>query len=297
VPDRKLDTDEYQSIKSLEEELISSQILDLRIKSDDGRNPINRIIEKYAVTSSFYTKPEVLEIVIKKLEKVLEKYIEQAGIRGKILGKKALNKYLEKSEIADRTQRQLRAIDLSNESKARRRLGVVLLKLKREKNLLQADLNIFKKTAKLAGFTDKQITRQLILIGKEKAGVVKRFQDNMKKVAAAAVRNETNSREIDEYLKKYPKNKYWQWIAISANPCPDCTYRAGKSLQYSEWLKIGLPNTGRTICNRWGAYCRCKLIPDPIANKRFPTLKEFKFNKKNLVLTTTKEERIIDRAK
>jgi len=51
------------------------------------------------------------------------------------------------------------------------------------------------------------------------------------------------------------------WILVSDNPCPDCIERSGMgALPRSEWVAMGLPGEGTTIC---GPRCHCHMVTVP----------------------------------
>ena len=113
-------------------------------------------------------------------------------------------------------------------------------------------------------------------------------------MAIAAARREAQSKSFDEYRQTADQNEEWEWITISAKPCPDCIERGGKVLSLDDWKAIGTPGDGRTIC---GSYCMCELIPVSISADMFPDQKSFKYDLKETVLTTAKELRLLNSAK
>ena len=230
--------------------------------------------------------------MIARLKKEIQKYTISANNEGRLLGAKALEKYLTKSELTDITQKKLADIMLGDDAFIKRRLRLSTMELARDTNILKADVRIFKAQGKIAGFTDKQTLSQLVLAGKEQEGAAQELARRLKRINITATRNARTAGELKSYLKIFPGKTPYQWIAISVKPCQDCSIRAGKVKTYEEWLtKYGIPNSGRTICNRWGAFCRCKLVPLPIAEKQFPTIKDFEFTPKTGVLTTARELR------
>lgn len=47
------------------------------------------------------------------------------------------------------------------------------------------------------------------------------------------------------------------WVLVSDNPCPDCIERAAMAARpRSEWVEMGLPGEGATIC---GPRCHCHM--------------------------------------
>jgi hypothetical protein len=56
----------------------------------------------------------------------------------------------------------------------------------------------------------------------------------------------------------YDINQEYTWeLGGSVKHCPDCLARAGMKMTYAEWVEIGTPRTGCTVC---GGYCQCELV-------------------------------------
>jgi hypothetical protein len=49
-----------------------------------------------------------------------------------------------------------------------------------------------------------------------------------------------------------------KWVINSFNTCPDCLVRNGLVKTYREWLALGMPKSGFSVC---GNNCKCDLIP------------------------------------
>lgn len=285
---------EVQNIKELEDELLQWQQLEIMLKSTDGREPIQKIINSYGTLASLYLNPDKMQKMIDEIKEAMKKYIEQSGYKGKILGKKAVEKYLLESERKDWSQKALAIISRTNERQAARRLDLALMQLEKEAGILKADINIFMAQAKIAGFTEKQILGQLVQAASDKVGIVDGFSKRVKSLTEAAMIREKSAKETDEYKKESLPDEEWVWITISASPCPDCQERAAKILPMDRWEKIGIPGAGRTICRQ---FCRCKLIPASIADRRFPNIREFNIDSEKLVLTTASEARVLEAKK
>ena len=57
-------------------------------------------------------------------------------------------------------------------------------------------------------------------------------------------------------------NQLMQWVSVgSPNICPDCSKRVGEIRTFQEWLSLGLPATGWSICRE---FCYCQIIPEDI---------------------------------
>ena len=282
--------DEFLNIKELSEEIAAQQAFEVAIKSD--RSKYSRTMRKYLGLPSLYSDPEKLDRMIDELEAVLAGYLKQSHSSGRILGQKKLNEFLEASERAERSSREIARIRKLTDRQAAKRLEIAFDELEKEAGILKADIKIYKKNAKLAGFTDKEILTQLSTAGRNKEGFAAGFEKRSKSVAAAAVRREEQQSELDQFRAEFSDSANFQWIAISVNPCPDCRARAGVIMTLREWMTLGIPGSGRTICGR---YCLCKLIPEQIADKMFPTVKEFRWSVESAVLLTPAEARKLKR--
>ncbi len=285
---------EIQAINSLESELIEIQKFENWLKSDDETNPIQKIVTFFAGKKSLYDDPKRMQKMIDELEKYLAVRAKIANRQARVLGKKALKSFLADSERKTRTQRQLGIITRANARQAKKRLNVAMMELKKNANILKADIEIFKANSKIAGFSTKETLAQLVRAAGDKEGLAQGFAKKVKSVTTAAIRRERSSAKIDEFRKSTPRNAQWQWITVSTKPCPDCEARAGRIMTFREWQKMGLPGSGRTIC---GKFCRCEFEPLDMAEDRFKTVKVFDFDKDKLVLTTASEERILNAKK
>ncbi len=57
-------------------------------------------------------------------------------------------------------------------------------------------------------------------------------------------------------------NQLMQWISVGTpRICSDCENRVGQVRSFQEWLDLGLPATGWSICRE---FCYCQLIPEGI---------------------------------
>jgi hypothetical protein len=147
---------------------------------------------------------------------------------------------------------------------------------------LKADIKIFQLNAKAAGFTDKEILKQLAAANDSEAGIVDAFAKRVQSVTSAAVQRERVQSEIDAFREEFPDSTDFQWITVSSSPCPDCEARAGTVMPYTDWMMIGVPGSGQTICGRW---CKCRLMPSTVADRMFPTVKSYKWDEETTVLT------------
>lgn len=277
---------EDQNIQALADALQRNQEIEIGIQGP--RSAMQQIITQYATIPSLYTDPAKLDALIRELEDVLERYVARANARGSAAASRAIADFMERAERRQLTTIQLDTVLRANARQVERRLALYVEELSKEAEILRRDIRIFIKNAQVAGFTQKQILSQLIEAANNKAGPVDAFAKRSKRVAALADRREVASAEIEKYRTMAKPGELWQWITVSTRPCPDCQPRAGKVFPYSEWVKLGIPGAGRTIC---GPACRCKLLPITVAEDMFPTVKEFTWNRRSTVLATAGELR------
>jgi hypothetical protein len=274
-----------ETIKDLQDEFAEFQRLENGILSD--KSPITKIINKH-LGSGLYSSELILDNMTKELEDYLRRLINKTNIKGKLLGQSALDKFMDKMEMKQLTAKKLAQISRLNAEQAARRANIALMNLEKNKVVFQKDIEILRETMKLSQFNDKEILTLMVKADKEGAGLAQVFEKNIKKLSVEAVRREKAFAEIEEYRKFADPDEDWQWITVSTTPCPDCQARAGVILKYNEWVNQGLPGAGRTVCAN---SCKCKLVPYSIAEEKFPELKQFKWDKEKLVLTTAGEAR------
>ena len=57
-------------------------------------------------------------------------------------------------------------------------------------------------------------------------------------------------------------NQLMQWVSVGTpSICSDCASRVGEVRTFQEWLDLGLPATGWSICRE---FCYCQIIPEDI---------------------------------
>ena len=278
---------ELQNIKKLEAELIDFQKLHVEVT---GESYIQTATTRMAGGTLLYTQTEKrIDKHIRVLERYLRSFVRQNNIEGRLYGTKAMKTYLSKEEAAILTQKQLIKIRKFNKNQANQRLDVLFEELKKQAGILKSDIAIYKKNARAAGMSSKEILSDLVKTGKNKTGQAQLFAKKMKMVASTAALRERNAAKIAAYSEKVKPTALWQWITISIKPCPDCEARAGIVLKMIEWQSRGLPGAGATICFR---RCYCQLIPWDVSKDLFPTVKVFDWNPKDLILTTPSDQRV-----
>ena len=243
-------------LENIEEYLRSLQKLEITLRDQTGNNPIHATIVKYAAMKAFYEDPAVLMKLKAELQTILAVVVKRSGNAGTLMGEKALERFISGKELSMEALRQKRLVTMLTDRQARDRMAVYLMSLEKETNILKADMQIYKMNAKIAGFTDQQTLEQLMSAGKDNVGLTAQFEKASEKMAIAAARREAQSKSFDEYRQAAGPNEEWEWITISAKPCPDCIERGGKVLSLDDWQTLGLPGDGRTIC---GSFCMCQL--------------------------------------
>ena len=57
-------------------------------------------------------------------------------------------------------------------------------------------------------------------------------------------------------------NQLMQWISVGTpRICTDCEARVGEIKTYQEWIDLGLPATGWSLCRE---FCYCQLLPSEV---------------------------------
>lgn len=275
-----------KQIANMQDEFMKLQHIEIGITGKDTKT--RKLLAKYALLPGLYTNSSKMEKLIEELEQIIADIAKTGRVRGKVMSQKTMQEYLDTSAKEMHTQRVLDAIDRANSRKAKKRMGLYVMELAREKNVLQSDIDVFFKRAEVAGYTEKEILKQLVLGAESDAGPVNAMAKRIQAVERDVLRREASAAEIDEYLKVAEPDEKWEWITISASPCPDCEIRAGVVMTFDEWNDHGLPGDGRTICR---ASCMCKLIPVSVADELFPEVKTFSWDKTSGVLTTAGEMR------
>ena len=57
-------------------------------------------------------------------------------------------------------------------------------------------------------------------------------------------------------------NQLMQWVSVGSDRiCSDCEGRIGQIESYQEWISLGLPATGWSLCRE---FCYCQLVPETV---------------------------------
>ena len=271
----------------MEEEYLKLQKIEFAIDSE--RTVLQKILDKFGITPTLYTQRNRQQALLDEIDQIIETIANTGRVRGEVMTEKAMRRYLEKGERTLQTDRELAKIDRLSISRAKARLSIYKRELQKEGAILEADIDLFFRRGKLAGFSERDLLKQLTRAAADKEGLVPAFGKRVRALEKAVLRREAASAKIDAYRRQYPKNDaLWQWITLSVKPCPDCIFRAGKTLTWREWQAIGLPGEGRTVCM---SHCHCDLHPLPVAEDLFPEVKEYKITKSTEGVFITPAER------
>lgn len=276
---------DLQNIKNLEDYFAKLQKIQLNIQDD--KSAINRIVRKYAISPNFYTVAGIAAMR-KELEQYLAYITKLTGDTGKLMATKAMDKFLKASELRDVTQKQLRLVNQLNARQINRRVELFKMQINKETTYLKSQIDEFFLNAKISGRTRKDVVKELIKAAGDDKGFSVGFTKKMKRVSIDAARREAQQRAMMEYRKLAKPGELYKWVTVSSSPCPDCILRAGVVLSWAQWQEKGMPGDGRTIC---GFSCNCQIMPETIAERLFPNIKEFKWDKEKAVLTTANELR------
>lgn len=275
-----------KQIANMEDEFLKLQRIEIGLS---GENPqLSKAIKKYGTMLAIYKTGKKVDNLIDEINGIIAEIAKTGRVRGKVMSLKTMNEYLAKQDRVMHKQRVLDMIDRLNTKRAKARAKVYTMELAKEKGILQQDIDIFFARAEAAGYTQKEILKQLVRAAEDGTGPLSQFQKRVESVERDVLRREASASEIDEYRKVSQPNEKWEWITISTKPCPDCQIRAGVVMTYDEWNDRGLPGEGRTICK---TSCMCKLMPVSVADELFPEVKTYNWNKKSGVLTTASEMR------
>lgn len=283
------------NLNNIEDFLIKMQKLQVGVVEEKPEEIVQKYAEKAKTYRSVAT-PGIDDLTAMEIElrRWLKDLVEESGDMGKLMATKAMDRFLEKSERRDVLQRELRAINNLADRQVQERFKLYRMQLKKEVRITRNEIEEFFQNARASGRTKKETLAELVKIGKNDGGILKGFKKRARRVAEDAARREAQERATAEYRKMAKPGEFWEWIAISAQPCPDCVARAGRKLKYLQWVKIGLPGHGRTVCRQ---SCKCQLVPVTISDELFPDTKSFRWDRDKQVLTTASEARTLKSAK
>jgi NTP pyrophosphatase (non-canonical NTP hydrolase) len=253
---------------------------------ESKKSPLAKVLSGKITKKTFYEDKKQLEKLESELSDMLNDVVSKSGNRGKIMAKGAMDKFLSKMERRSETVKRITAIDKLSERQIKDRIKLYEMQLKREVNNFSGLIDEYKLNAKISGMSSKEILEDLVKAAQDEHGIAIGFEKRVRRVTLDAARREAQEQAQAEYMKAAKPSEQWQWITVSTKPCPDCVARAGAVGTLEYWRQLGTPGTGKTIC---GHACLCQIVPVSVADDLFPDVKEFKWDKDNLVLTSAKD--------
>ncbi len=108
----------------------------------------------------------------------------------------------------------------------------------------------------MQGISPAEIREQLLTDLHQGGRLFGEFRNSVK----ATGRGSINRMRDAGQLAEHEIEQAFRWAAVMVNTCEDCLRRHNlPAMEWDEWVAIGLPRTGRTICKQ---NCKCMLIPD-----------------------------------
>lgn len=114
----------------------------------------------------------------------------------------------------------------------------------------------FIELALLQGVGEAELKAQLLEDLTEGGRIFGEFRNSVKATAAGSINRFRDAGQLSEI----EVDQKFRWAAVLVNTCPDCLRRHNMmALEWEEWVAIGLPRTGQTVCKQ---HCKCMLVPD-----------------------------------
>jgi hypothetical protein len=107
-----------------------------------------------------------------------------------------------------------------------------------------------------AGIAPEEIRNTLIDDIKNKSGEFGQLTGALGTAVDKSI-NQTAIGASDEPIKGISDKFKWTWEP-GAEHCDTCSERNGQVKTYDEWVSLGLPGAGTTVCT---IYCKCALLP------------------------------------
>ncbi len=132
--------------------------------------------------------------------------------------------------------------------------------LEEEMGLFAHRIDVEIRRMRRMGVSDKAIYEMLLLDAKEGGRLFGQFNNSIKGHLYNGIQDASVIGEYDIYQEEGIDTDMREWIVQGSDtgPCPNCAVRTGMVLPYADWIEIGLPGTGWSVCK--GA-CLCRLIP------------------------------------
>lgn len=133
--------------------------------------------------------------------------------------------------------------------------------LEEEMGLFAHRIDIEIRRMRRAGMSDRAIYEMLLLDAKEGGRLFGQFNNSIKGHLYNGIQDASVIGEYDIYREEGLDTDMREWVVDMSSPnglCPNCAARSGMVLPYADWIEIGLPGTGWSVCK--GA-CLCRLVP------------------------------------
>lgn len=278
-------------IGTMEDEFIKLQKIELGFKKKNSA--LSAFLLSIGVKASIYDDPRKLRDIISKLDAIITGVAKTGRVRGKVMASKTIKNFLAKAERQVLKESVVKRIERIGIGNSKKRLALYKEQIAAENVRLIAEIKVAKQRLLATGAKAPDVSKEMIKMLLDGRGPIVDFQKRVETIERNTLRREASATEIEEYKKIAVGDEDWQWIAISANPCPDCQIRAGAILSYKQWENQGLPGDGETICRE---SCMCKLLPVSVSDELFPDVKQFKWDKESGVLTGNQSMKLFKKA-
>lgn len=82
------------------------------------------------------------------------------------------------------------------------------------------------------------------------------LEREMKNIISGTVNSGFGSGLNTYIIENHNGEDRFRWEIHSTESCVDCIPREGQIHSYNEWVKLGLPRSGFSVCNN---FCKCRL--------------------------------------
>jgi len=131
--------------------------------------------------------------------------------------------------------------------------------------ILQADIKLFiaelqheVTVLRLGGMGDPAIFANLMNDAQTGGPLFGKFENTVKRTMFGSIQKASIQGELITYQNNGIDVSELQWVAFSKKPCPDCDPRDGRRETFEQWVIVGLPGVGWSLC---GHSCNCRLEP------------------------------------
>jgi len=163
-------------------------------------------------------------------------------------------------------------VSVSDRKSIAREMGIF------EENL-QSNIDTFKNKSSLLvanlrkrGSTDQDIINVLLDDFDNNGQLFGSLKRQMFGASVEMLQNVDNDIKLTEWKEQgYSEDE--TWVSVLVNTCEDCFPRHSVTRPHNEWVEMGLPGTGWSVCK---ARCQCQLIPNSISESKEQLLKPIK---------------------